>query len=324
MKKKLRFFIIAFISLLSSCTEPIELDIDEITPRLVISGYLSTIPATYSVYVSASGGFFGEGALPFYDNADVCINTVALSLHPDGGGRYITAPDFFAEEGELYTLEVKVDFDGDGIKEVYTSEAICPETVNVEFLSLVSNRKVSTESLFPLTATINYIDPAGDNYYGAHLYITNTKDSSSLPIRYHYSDQLSSYALNSFAGSDTEATYAFFLAYFVRDTMVLSSDEEIIVFPLDTVELELNNHSEAYYTFLSQSKSSMSGGNPLFASPPGQVQGNISGDVLGAFGIYTHSSAKAVVPYDANTWTDEQMKNRFGVNWRTLFSEGVE
>lgn len=324
MKKTIQLLLLSFVALLSSCTEPIELDIDQISPRLMISGYLSTVPDTYSIYVSASGGFFEEGSLPFYNDADVFINSVALSLHPDGGGRYVTASDFVANAGELYQLEVRVDFDQDGIKEVYTAEAVCPETVGILDLTVSSIRTDPTETLFPFTSTLSYMDPAGDNYYGAHLYITHTKDSASQAIKHKFSDQLSSYALNSFAGSETEESYAFFVAYFIGDTVTLSSEEQLIIYPLDTVELELNNFSEDYYTFISQSKSSMSGGNPLFAPPPGQVQGNISGDVLGAFGIYTQSSSQAVVPYDAYTWTDDQMKNRFGVNWKSLFEEGEE
>ncbi|MBQ2065198.1 MAG: hypothetical protein II455_03910, partial [Paludibacteraceae bacterium] len=63
-----------------------------------------------------------------------------------------------------------------------------------------------------------------------------------------------------------------------------------------------------------------SGSNPMFMTPAGPVTGNISGGAVGAFGVYTNSYTKGVVPYKEGTWKDEDLEKMFGKNWREVIN----
>lgn len=321
--KTLRFLLaLPFAALcLAACTEQISFDVGEAEPRLCISGYICDEPGQYAINISVTGAFFGNDSLPKISDAEVDINGTELTPDPEKTGRYLTPSDFCAEQGKTYTLRVLLDFDNDGIKETYTATATTPDKVDLQYLLL---QKLSNEAdgpFMPFTTLVVFQDPVGPDYYGVHLYLTNAADSASPYIRYKISNTVSKYTMNYFDTDVEDGSLLFYPAYMLSHRVLYTEKDTLDIYPLDTLELELNCHSPEYYDYLQQLNDAASGSNPIFATPAGPIEGNISGGAYGAFGVYTVSMQKQAVPYYPGTWTDEQMTKRFGHDWRTLFNE---
>lgn len=325
ISKIVKILLLALIAAMSvSCTEQIDFNVGDAEPKLVISGYICDEPGQYAINISVTGAFFGSESLPKIGNAEVDINGTQLTPDPEKTGRYLTPSDFCAEHGKTYTLRVLLDFDNDGIKEIYTATATTPEKVDLQYLLLQKLSNEADGSFIPFTTLIVFQDPKGPNYYGAHLYLTNAADSASPYVRYHISNTVSKYTMNYFDTDVEDGKLLFYPAYMLSHRILYTPTDTLDVFPLDTVELELNNHSAEYYEYLQQLNDAASGSNPMFATPAGPISGNISGGALGAFGIYTVSRQKQAIPYYPGSWTDEQMTKRFGSRWKEIFNEGNE
>ena len=131
MKQRLKIFKIIYwlkISLLViilsisswSCTEKIDIELDNTYTRLVVWGELTTDTTVHTVRLTRTAGyFFNQPALGVSD-AQVTIDdgetTIILTENVQIKGTYETPPDYFGVPGKIYTLDISgVDIDGDGI-----------------------------------------------------------------------------------------------------------------------------------------------------------------------------------------------------------------
>ena len=231
--------------------------------------------------------------------------------------------EFINCESEFSALSISIGASAGGVR-TYTATASTPDKVELSYLLL---QKLSNEAdgpFMPFTTLIVFQDPKGPDYYGVHLYLTNAADSASPYIRYKISNTVSKYTMNYFDTDVEDGSLLFYPVYMLSHRILYTEKDTLDIYPLDTLELELNCHSPEYYDYLQQLNDAASGSNPIFATPAGPVKGNISGGAYGAFGVYTVSRQKQAVPYYPETWTDEQMTKRFGHDWRTLFDEQTE
>lgn len=321
MRKILSLLLLAIF--MASCSERINFNVNDAAPQPVITGYICTVPGCYSIRISSTSGYFGSSSTRDIA-AVVDINGIPLVKDDSIRGKYNTPDDFCAVEGELYTLTVRMDFDGDGINETYTASEVAPSTVPLQNLILQPLSNDENPHSLPATSLIIFQDPVGPNNYGAHLYITSAQDSSGEYRRYHMSNTLSDYVTNMFSNDVEDGSTIFYPAYFITRRMLYTETDTIDVFPFDTIEVELNNHSYTYYEFIRQGQTAVSGENPLFMSPAGTFITNIEGGAIGAFGIYSCSTMRQPVTYTPDTWSDEKMEKRFGSKWREMFNTGGE
>lgn len=311
--------LLASLMLLYSCRERIDMNLNSAQSKLVIGGYIATEPGRYTITVTGSGDYFGQQSLSRFEQAEVSIDGVALTSDPLQKGHYHTEPDFSAIPGRTYQLEVKVDFDNDGQKELYSATTRVPQQVNLLSMMLAPATKTDPPKTLPMIGILIFNDPKGANYYGAHLYISSAKDSTNQYKKYQITNSVSKYFLNLFGPEVEDGSAISFPAFMISRKTEVAYRDTLVIFPLDTVTLELNSLDEPYFCYLDAAQASLSGQNPLLAKPPGIIPGNISGGALGCFGSYTISRRQQVVKYDSNTWTDEQMERRFGVAWREIF-----
>jgi hypothetical protein len=116
MKPIIIFSLIAFI--LISCNEPIHLDLDQTTSKIVIKGMVTNKPGYQSVKISRSVDFYANGQMPRVTNAVVTVRddlgeTINFAHNPnshaDSAGIYIPVPPFTGQIGRTYTLTVNVE-----------------------------------------------------------------------------------------------------------------------------------------------------------------------------------------------------------------------
>ena len=285
--KTVRKYIFCFLLLTTvlSCTEHIDITTDNASPRLVITGYITTEATTHFIQVSRTVSYFGDEKPATYSNAKVSINGIILNYTSDG--LYSTPSNFRGEPGKTYQLEVLVDFDEDGIDEYYTAYATMPPIPILDSISLrasESNNPIGP----PWFPFVHFMDVPGANHYGVHLYINNSKFSSNV----------TSYFLNFFNDKAAEGEYINFpvVNYRLQEEMEKRNDEIVILKPGDVITLELNLLSPEYFEFIRAAKEEVVGKSPLFAGPPANIPGNISGNALGIFGAYTVSRASVTLP----------------------------
>jgi hypothetical protein len=260
-----------------ACSERMSISTDNAEPRLVITGYITTDTMVHTIRVSQTMAYFGNDQAKTFPDAIVRINDNALMSA--GDGVYATDPSFHGVPGEKYKLEVYVDFDEDGTQEYYTAETVMPLKHNLDSISMhpvFSNMESDRRYWFLM---VHFQDLPGPNTFGAHLYVND----------YKYSNKLQRYFLNEFGDDAAEGAYIVFPVYVLREKMRWDNDEDYLLYTDDKITVELNMMSQAYYDYVRAAAMEIAGGNPLFAGPPANVPGNISGDALGIFGAYTTS-----------------------------------
>jgi hypothetical protein len=306
--------------LLSSCTERYDFKLQDTESKLVIIGYVCTEKGQYAIDITRTRSYFEAGSMRDVPSAKVYINDEELTPDPEIKSRYLTRPDFSAVTGQTYTLRVEMDFNGDGQIEVYTAEAVAPKKV-FAFMKLQPLTNEADGPALPLTTLLVFQDPKGeDNNYGAHLYISTARDSNDTYHKYHISNTTSKYVTNMFKSDVADGELIFYPAYMIGRKLLYKPLDTLMVYPFDTIEVEFNCHSKEYYEFIRQCDDAASGSNPMFMTPAGPVTGNVSGGAIGAFGVYTNSRSKGVVPYKEGTWKDEDLEKRFGKNWREVIN----
>jgi hypothetical protein len=255
---------------------------DNAAPRLVITGCITTDTMSHVISVSQTIGYFGNEDITTYSGAIVKIN--GELLYALGDGRYATSASFSGVPGQTYALDVELDYDGDGIPEHYTAETTVPPMHTLDSVSL---RLISSpEADKPVWSIFaHFQDQHGPNTFGAHLYINDML----------YTNKIQRYYLNPFVESAAEGQYINFPVFFIQQELGWEEEEKIFLYAGDTITFELNILTSVYYDFLQAARQEINGGNPLFAGPPANVPGNISGGALGIFGAYTTSRRLVVL-----------------------------
>ncbi|MDR0582359.1 MAG: DUF4249 domain-containing protein [Prevotellaceae bacterium] len=273
----------------NACTERMDITSDYITPRLVITGYITTDTTVHKIYVRRTAAYFGKERQLTYSNARVKINGVPL--WPAGDGEYHTDSSFYGVCGETYTLDVWLDFDEDGTEEHYTAAAIMPEMHTLDSVTLASINRGSIKP--PWMLMMHFQDLPGPNNFGVHLYIHLASGR-----KLWYSEQLQQYFINNFGDYAAEGEYINFpaLSYIITESIRWYNNERIALYPGDTLIAELNMLASDYFEFIRTAQLEINGGNPLFAGPPANMPSNIQGGALGVFGAYTVSRQRVIIP----------------------------
>jgi hypothetical protein len=109
---------ISVVVLLTSCEETVELDVNQVEPKIVIEGLVTDKPGYQMVKVTRSKGFYTGGKTPRITDASVIISddlgeTIVFvhnpRNHPDSTGIYLPTSKFIGQIGRTYTLKVNAD-----------------------------------------------------------------------------------------------------------------------------------------------------------------------------------------------------------------------
>lgn len=111
MRTKLFPIVLLALPFLVSCTQKVDLELDEVEPKVVIEGYLVTETDSSFVKLSHTISYFNQGTPPPITDATVEItgagNTI-LFQHT-ANGVYKPAPGYAADTNVVYDLRVLVD-----------------------------------------------------------------------------------------------------------------------------------------------------------------------------------------------------------------------
>ncbi|MBV6456012.1 MAG: hypothetical protein LMBGKNDO_00891 [Bacteroidales bacterium] len=282
--KRSAILVLILLPLLAGCTEAITLRSEDMEPRLVITGTLSTVTEYQVIEISSTAPYFGKDMPVNLNATEVRLNGEKLAN--DAPGIYSMGQEFAALEGETYLLEVWIDYDRDGQDEYYTATTTVPYVHTLESLVLRSLIPSGNDTPFVLIA--GFQDTPGEDYYGGALWINNVLYSNRI-LRYYI------HTLNDYTQDGEFLRYPV-PEWFITKSLVWDNGETFDLYAGDVLTLELQTLSREYYKFLEEAKIEKNQQFPLFSGPRGNVTGNITGGALGIFGSYASSRKSVTLP----------------------------
>ena len=272
---------------LFSCTQRIDIHVDDAPPRLVIYGTINTDARQHSIRITRSAGYFTTESPEGVSDAVVTISddegrVIPLIENDTVPGWYQTDANVYGEEGRTYTLDVFMDNETTH----YRSEAYLQHINHIDSIDLQSSLlfRQSVEVL---------------------LYAQDIGGYTNYCIFVAINDSVVNSRISRFMVMDNalfRGMYMNGIACYYLDQDPDSEFRNEVLHVNDVVTLNINAISPEYATFISNAQAELRGSNPIFGGPPANVPSNIrcispanGQPALGFFTAYPSRYARKVV-----------------------------
>jgi hypothetical protein len=280
--KYLNNIVSLFVLLLAplySCTERIDISLDDSAVRLVVEGALTTDTMSHKVSLSCTSGYFYNQPPQPVSGATVTISDGEniLNLTEVIPGVYQTAPAVHGIEGRTYILNIKLNKQIGGFSDYTASSKLYP-VAKLDSINLLYHPDWSSDGVWEVKCFVQ--DPPSADFYRFLISRNDTMITDTLDEWFVTDDR-------------------FFNGYYVYGVTVGYLDQGIKeqrLIPGDSMVVEMNNTGEGYANFLLESQSEIAGSYPLFNGPPANIKGNINNGAIGFFAAYSASRAITKVP----------------------------
>ena len=261
-----------------SCTERIDIRLDESNVRLVVEGSITTETKVHSIILSKTTSYFYSAKPPSVTGASVSVTygTRIVQLNEATPGVYQTDATFAGRSGRSYTLNIKLDDPVGGYTD-YSATSSIPETVKLDSIELVFHPDWSEEGFWEVRSFFQDL-PTSD-YYRFVIYKNGMMLSDTLDEWFVTDDRF-------FNGGYLNGASVAFFDQGEEKEMLVSGDE---------ITVELNTITKEHAGFIWDAQSELWGSNPLFSGPPANVKGNINNGAIGFFSAYSLSRASVIV-----------------------------
>ena len=273
------FIILTFSMLVISCTERIDVELDESYTRLVVDGAITTDTMAHAVVLSKTSSYYYNMPAPVVTGASVSITdgNQTFKLKEDSPGIYRTASSVYGVTGKTYTLNILLSGQIGGYVQYSASSTIYPVT-RLDSIGLLLHPDWSTGGIWEVTCYAQ--DPPTFDYYRFLVSKDGIMVSDTLNEWFVTDDK---YFNGNYANGAT-------IAYLQQDL------PEIGLRPGDKITVEMNSIGKDYAEFLWAAQTELFGSNPLFSGPPANVTGNINNGAVGFFAAYSSSRAFTITP----------------------------
>jgi hypothetical protein len=255
-----------FLFLMVSCSEKINLKLDDSEIRLVVEGEITNEPGRHLVKITRSAGYFSNRPPEAVSGALVSITDGELvyDLVEESPGRYLTSPEVAGVPGKTYTLNLLID----GVE--HQASSTMKEVMDID--SIQARPGSRTEGVYEILLFAQEPATPGD-FYMWRTYRNDTLLTDSISkVIFLADDLINGRYLNGLIVQTAEAS------------------------PGDEITLEMLAVPEDYYQFvLTLMIESRWRGGP-FDGPPANVIGNVSGNSLGFFVAYSKTRKQLMVP----------------------------
>ena len=264
-------FILSIGLLIASCTERIDVELDDTYTRLVVDGQItSDDTGRHVITLTESTSYFYNQPPPPVSNADVHItdnegNTILLS--EETAGVYHLPEGFSAEAGKTYTLDIELAKEIDG-KTKYTATSTTPTIGDTVYIGLQHQPDWGEKGYYIVQCY--YWDLPGANWYMFNIYKNDTLLTDTLNKKQIVDDRF-------YDGGFTNGIGVGYLD---------QSKKSEVLRPGDIITFQACSITEGYANFVWEVQDEVSFNTPLFSGPPANVQGNLSGGAMGYFTSY--------------------------------------
>jgi hypothetical protein len=271
----------AFLLVLSSCTERIDVKLDETYTRLVVDGAIATDTSAYSIILTKTADYFYNNPSPVVTNATIRVTDgdsiwILHETQPGSSGIYMTDTGFYGKTGKQYTLQIELE---DPIDDhtFYTSSCFLSPVARLDSIQVGFQPDWGKEVFWEIKCFAQ--EPGNEtNYYMFNLFRNDTLITDSI-TKVSISDD------------------KYINGSYIRGAGVIYIDNSYSWMRLhagDKVTLKMSGITKEYYNFISQVQ--FAGFNiPFFQGPPANVEGNISDGGVGFFAAYSNSYASTTV-----------------------------
>lgn len=268
-----------FVMLLTSCTEKIEVELDDTYTRLVVEGAITTDTTAHTIKLSTTSSYFYNQPSPAVSGAHVSISDgiVSWDLKEESPGIYRTASLVYGVAGNTYTMKVELKSPVGGYSTYTASSKIYP-VAKLDSINLVFHEDWSESGIWEIKCYV--LEPPTIDFY-RFLVLKNEAVLTDTINEWIISDD------KFYNGNYTNGLPVGYLNQGASDEMVALGD---------TVGIEINNIGSDYYNFIVSAQTELFGSNPLFSGPPANIPGNISNGGFGYFAAYSATRSTTVVP----------------------------
>jgi len=266
--------------LISSCTEKIDIELDESYARLVVDGAITTDTMRHTIKLTRSSSYFFNEPAPVVEDAVVTISDgeSLFELAETSPGIYQTEENVFGVPGRTYTLNITLK-EPLGNHTEYSANSTLYGVSEMDSVGLLYHPEWGMDGIWEVKCYVQ--EPPTVDYYRFMIYKNNALLTDSIPEWFVVDDQL-------FNGSYTNGASVGFLS---------QGNPAEGLRPGDIVTLEVNSIGSEYINFIWEVQSEVRGSNPLFTGPPANVKGNISNGAIGFFAAYSITRKSTVVPF---------------------------
>lgn len=268
---------------LHSCTEKIDINLEEGYDRLVVEGEVTNEAKTHTVRLSKSTDFFNPESADVISDAIVIlsdgIRKDTLSERANDAGIYETPEDYIGIPGRVYTLDIQL---AEPLAGEDTFSASCP----MPPLRTLDSIRVVYKSRWDSWQVHAYAqEPPTEDFYRFDLYkngelVTDTIDESFVTGDDFFNGQY---------------TNGISIGYFQ-----IENPQEVVHLG-DTIKARISSITEEHYTYLVDVIDESGFNNPLFEGPPSNIRGNISNGGIGFF-------AATAVNYATTTYEGDKIE----------------
>ncbi len=250
--------------LLVSCTEKIEVELDNAEPSLVIEGRLTNEPGIHSIRVSMTSPYFSDEPVVRVSGAEVYVVSPFDTIHffEADPGIYQSAPWVRGYPGYSYMLHVKYE------NNIYEATETMQKMVKVDSIKLYRTDEPWKNLSVGLYA---WDPPEPDNYYLFTVDCNHRLETDSLSEIILANDRL-------FNGQNFSGVLVQYLHASLRDT----------------ISLNLAAISEEYYEYLRAVLKETKFASGPFEAAPAPIRGNLSHGAQGYFSVEALSSKTVI------------------------------
>jgi len=262
-----------------SCTERIEIELDDSYTMLVVDGAITTDTMAHTVKLSTSTSYYYNQPAPRVTGALVSITdgTQTFNLKEDSAGVYRTDPTVFGVGGQTYTLNIKLADPIGGYTD-YTAASTLYPISPLDSVNLLFHPDWSDYGIWEVKCYVQ--EPPTIDFYRFLILKNQVMLSDTLNEWFITDDKF-------FNGSYTNGATVAYLQQ--------SSTQEGLI-EGDTITVEVNSIGKEYFNFLLEAQAELRGSNPLFSGPPANVKGNINNGAIGFFSAYSATRSFAIAP----------------------------
>ncbi len=250
------------LTLVLSCTEIIDINLDSMEPELIVEGAISNDTTSHLIILRKTADYFTDQDAERISGAEVILSdgysTVPLTESKKKAGYYLTPATYAGVVNRTYTLTIKnVDINNDGLKETYTASCRLNPVAKPDSFTF-EKKKIYNQEAYSIQVYLQ--DPPEEkNYYLIRLWKNNV---SIMPIsKWIITDDdffNPEYLTNNLR-------FNFFPTFIPRDCITDS----------DRVKIEVCGITKEYMNFVKEAIDAYRSNNPVFGSQPANISTNI-------------------------------------------------
>jgi hypothetical protein len=278
MKHKILYLIfisVVSLGILSSCTERIDIELEQEYTRLAVEGYVTPGGQDFQyVRLTTTAGYFSNEAPPLVSGATVAVeegdNIFLFNEDSNKPGYYLPPTGFQGVTEKTYKLTIDLANEIAGEKH-YEAQETMPELSDD-----IDSIRIIYRSDFEFWAVKFYgYDPPGPNYYMFHAVVNGVL----------ITDTISKVGLTDDRMVDDS---------YINGAYIMILDRSQLN-PGDHFTLITSSITEEYFNYITELQTEVALKIPLFSGPPANVSTNLNKGAVGYFAAFPSAFTNYIV-----------------------------